>query len=101
MKHLSEYIYDSQYTFNNVLQESMNLAQAAFLGITADNLTHEVIVSILNQYDKKILQGISDILKDKYGDAYFPYEPQKDDYIKDIGKIRDQIADAIINLEKK
>ena len=89
MKSLTQYIY-----------EALTAPEAILQSIKTDSLTREQRIAILIKNDKKLIQNVSDILKQKHKDDYFPYEPQKDDYIKDIDKVCGQIVDAVINLEK-
>ena len=90
-------------TLVETVLEGMNAAEAILMSIKTDGLKADQMINILCQNDMKTLQAISGILKAKYKDEYFPYEPTKDDFLKDTNKekVAGQIVDAVINLDKK
>jgi len=85
------------------LIEAVTAADTIINSLRADGLKKDQIINILMQNDIKVLKQVSDNLKSIHKDNYFPYEPVKDDFINDRtkDKVCKQIADAIINLEKK
>lgn len=94
MKNLNEYIIE--------LNEQMSAAEAILGSIKVDGLKREQMIDILAANDMKTIKAISDILKAKHKENYFPYEPQKDDFLKESEKekICGQIVDAVMKLEK-
>lgn len=94
MKNLETYIIE--------LNEQLNAAEAILNSVKTDGLKREQMIDILANNDMKIIKAVSDILKAKHKENYFPYEPQKDDFLKDSEKERicGQIVDAIMKLEK-
>ena len=94
MKTLESYIIE--------LNEQLNAAEAILNSIKTDGLKREQMIDILAANDMKTIKAVSDILKAKHRENYFPYEPQKDDFLKDSEKesICGQIIDAIMKLEK-
>ena len=85
-----------------LIQEQLTAEEAILRSMKTDGLKREQMIDILAQNDMKTIKKVSDMLKTKYKDDYFPYEPQKDNFLKtsEKEKICGQIADAVLELEK-
>lgn len=84
------------------ISEQLKAEEAILQSLKAGNLKREQMISILAANDMKMIKAVSDILKVKHKDDYFPYEPTNDDFLKDSEKetVCGKIVDAVMNLEK-
>ena len=88
-------------TLRDFLCEALTGYEAILQSVRTDGLSREQMVSILMQNDSQTLRKISDVLKQKHREDYFPFEPSQDDFLKDKEKVCGQLADAVVKLEKK
>ena len=104
MKTLTEVIEEAMSgadTIHPSVQEALSGVDAILLSIQADGLTRPQMISILSQTDAQTLKKVSEILKQRHKDDYFPFEPSQDDILRNKEKVCGQIVDAVIELEKK
>jgi hypothetical protein len=83
----------SQYIIESLKPEELFVAT-----IKGNKFSKEQLINMLNNMDMKTLNKVSDNFKTEYNDNYFPYEPGRDEFLKQSNKpdIINKISDFIL-----